>query len=553
MSIAVTGALLLGQWPEAAMVMVLFTIAELIEAKSLDRARNAISGLLALTPEQATVQQADGSWQTVAASAVTIGAKVRLRPGERIALDGTVVSGHSSVDQAPITGESLPVEKGPGDNLYAGTINQAGTLEYQVSAGADNTTLARIIHAVEKAQGSKAPIQRFVDRFARIYTPMVFIAALLVAICPPLLLGASWQEWIYKALVLLVIACPCALVISTPVTIVSALAAAARRGILIKGGAYLEQGRKLTTLALDKTGTLTHGQPAVLDLQPLGNQPLALCRQLACSLAQHSDHPVSMAIAKEGVAQGVATMATTSFEALPGLGIHGSLGDQRYWLGNHRLIHDLGLCSAELEQRLDNLERQGRSVVLLCDQQQVLALYSVADTVRPQSRQAVAELHQLGVRTLMLSGDNPHTVEAIARTVGIDEARGNLLPDDKLAVIRSLSEQQVVGMVGDGINDAPALAQAHIGFAMGQLGSDTAIETADVALMDDDLRKIPAFIRLSRATHAILLQNMVLALGLKGLFLVLTLLGLGTMWMAVFADVGASLLVVGNGQRLLRK
>jgi len=489
----------------------------------------------------------------VAASSVVIGARVRLRPGERIALDGTVISGHSSVDQAPITGESLPVEKGPGDNLYAGTINQAGALEYQVSAGADNTTLARIIHAVEKAQGSQAPIQRFVDRFARIYTPMVFIAALLVALCPPLLLGASWQEWIYKALVLLVIACPCALVISTPVTIVSALAAAARRGILIKGGAYLEQGRKLTTLALDKTGTLTHGQPAVLDLQPLGNQPLALCRQLACSLAQHSDHPVSMAIAKEGVAQGVATMATTSFEALPGLGIHGSLGDQPYWLGNHRLIHDLGLCSAELEQRLDNLERQGRSVVLLCDQQQVLALYSVADTVRPQSRQAVAELHQLGVRTLMLSGDNPHTVEAIARTVGIDEARGNLLPEDKLAVIRSLSQQQVVGMVGDGINDAPALAQAHIGFAMGQLGSDTAIETADVALMDDDLRKIPAFIRLSRATHAILVQNMVLALGLKGLFLVLTLLGLGTMWMAVFADVGASLLVVGNGLRLLRK
>lgn len=246
-------------------------------------------------------------------------------------------------------------------------------------------------------------------------------------------------------------------------------------------------------------------------------------------------------------------MPTTHFEALPGLGIRGTLGDQPYWLGNHRLIHDLGLCSAELEQRLDNLERQGRSVVLLCDQQQVLALYSVADTVRPQSRQAVAELHQLGVRTLMLSGDNPHTVEAIARTVGIDEARGNLLPDDKLAVIRSLSEQQVVGMVGDGINDAPALAQAHIGFAMAQLGSDTAIETADVALMDDDLRKIPAFIRLSRATHTILLQNMVLALGLKGLFLVLTLLGLGTMWMAVFADVGASLLVVGNGLRLLRK
>jgi Cd2+/Zn2+-exporting ATPase len=553
MSIAVTGALALRQWPEAAMVMVLFTVAELIEAKSLDRARHAIAGLMKLAPETATVQQADGTWRDTAATEVAVGSLVRVKPGERIGLDGTIVQGRSTVNQAPITGESLPVDKGPGDAVFAGTINASGAFDYRVTAAANNTTLARIIHAVEEAQGAKAPTQRFVDQFARIYTPIVFAMALLVAMVPPLLMGGVWHDWIYKALVLLVIACPCALVISTPVTIVSGLAAAARRGILVKGGVYLEEGRKLVWLALDKTGTITHGKPVQTEFELRAEVDPALCRRLAASLAGRSDHPVSQAVAQAADRDGVTRESVEAFEALPGRGVRGVIGGQAYSLGNHRLVHELGRCTPELEARLDTLERQGKTVVLLVDARQVLALFAVADTVKDSSRAAIAELHQLGVKTVMLTGDNPHTAEAIAQQVGIDQARGNQLPEDKLKAVEAFTAEGPVGMVGDGINDAPALARADIGFAMGAMGTDTAIETADVALMDDDLRKIPSFIRLSRATHAVLVQNIALALGIKAVFLVLTLMGLGSMWMAVFADVGASLLVVGNGLRLLRK
>jgi len=554
MSIAVTGAMVLGQWPEAAMVMVLFTIAELIEVKSLDRARKAIEGLLQLAPEKVAVQQADGSWQVVEAKTVAVGSVVRVKPGERIGLDGLVVTGRSTVNQAPITGESLPVDKAEGDAVFAGTINESGSFDYRVTAVAGNTTLARIIHAVEEAQGAKAPTQRFIDQFARVYTPIVFAVALAVAILPPLLMGGFWHEWVYKALVMLVIACPCALVISTPVTIVSGLAAAARHGILIKGGVYLEEGRKLTWLALDKTGTITHGKPVQTDFELRADVDSVFCRRVASSLAGRSDHPVSQAVAKAAEADGVTPVAVEDFEALVGRGVRGVIEGMVYSLGNHRLVEDLGLCSMELEARLDTLERQGKSVVMLLDAQRVLALFGVADTVKDSSRDAIADLHTLGVKTVMLTGDNPHTAEAIAGQVGIDRARGNLLPEDKLKAVEMLcSEGTTVGMVGDGINDAPALARADIGFAMGAMGTDTAIETADVALMDDDLRKIPTFVRLSHATRAVLIQNIVAALGIKAVFLVLTLIGMGTMWMAVFADVGASLLVVFNGLRLLRK
>ncbi len=553
MSIAVTGALAIGQWPEAAMVMVLFTIAELIEMKSLDRARNAIKGLLQLTPEIVTVQQSDGSWQEMGAKSVTVGATVRVKPGERIGLDGEVVSGRSSVNQAPITGESLPVDKTTGDPVFAGTINESGSLEYQVTAAAANTTLARIIHAVEEAQGSKAPTQRFVDKFARVYTPLVFAMAVLVAVVPPLLMDAGWYDWMYKALVLLVIACPCALVISTPVTIVSGLAAAARQGILIKGGVYLEEGRKLSWLALDKTGTITHGKPVQTEFEPWTDMDVPRCRILAASLAGRSDHPVSKAVAKAADTDGIVPEDVDDFEALPGRGVRGMINGKAYSLGNHRLVHELNRCSPELEVQLDGLERQGMTVIMLIDDQQVLALFAVADTVKESSRAGIAALHQLGVKTVMLTGDNPHTAEAIAQQVGIDQAHGNQLPADKLKAIEDLSTQGTVGMVGDGINDAPALARADIGFAMGAMGTDTAIETADVALMDDNLSKIPEFVKLSRATHTILIQNIALALGIKAVFLVLTLIGLSTMWMAVFADMGASLLVVGNGLRLLQK
>ncbi|MGE1174409.1 heavy metal translocating P-type ATPase [Pseudomonas sp. BW7P1] len=554
MSIAVTGAVLIGQWPEAAMVMFLFTVAELIEARSLDRARNAISGLMQMTPEQATVLQADGNWVELEVKNIDLGARVRVKPGERIALDGEVVSGSSTIDQAPITGESLPVEKTVGDKVFAGTINQAGSLEYTVTAAANNSTLARIIHAVEQAQGARAPTQRFVDQFSKIYTPVVFVLALAVAIIPPLFMGAAWFDWIYRALVLLVVACPCALVISTPVTIVSGLAAAARKGILVKGGVYLEGGFKLDSLALDKTGTITHGKPVQTDYLSLDPTADSTAPAIAAALAGRSDHPVSLAIANAAVDKGFATLAVDNFEALAGRGVKGEVNGQAYHLGNHRLVEELGLCSPQLEEKLFALEKQGKSVVLLLDRSGPLALFAVADTVKETSREAIRQLHDLGVKTLMLTGDNVHTAQAIAAQVGIDQAKGDLLPSDKLQAIEELYAQgRRVGMVGDGINDAPALARAEIGFAMAAAGTDTAIETADVALMDDDLRKIPAFISLSRHTAAILKQNIALALVIKAIFLGVTFAGLATMWMAVFADMGVSLLVVFNGLRLLRK
>lgn len=553
MSIAVTGAMLIGHWPEAAMVMVLFALADVIEAKSLDRARNAIRGLLDLTPEQATVQQADGTWREVGAKQITIGARVRVKPGERIALDGEVLEGRSAVNQAPITGESLPVEKSPGDSVFAGTINESGSFEYRVTALANNSTLARIIHAVEAAQGSRAPTQRFVDQFARWYTPVVFGVAIAVALLPPLFMGAAWLDWIYRALVLLVVACPCALVISTPVSIVSGLAAAARHGILIKGGVYLEEGRKLRWLALDKTGTITHGKPAQTDFVTWGNALASDSRSIAASLAARSDHPVSKAVAQAAQTDGVALLDVAEFNALPGRGVQGQINGATYHLGNHRMLEELGQCTPELEQRIAALETAGKTVVMLVGAKAVHALFAVADTIKDSSRTAIAELHALGINTMMLTGDNPHTAQAIAAQAGIDRAQGNLLPDDKLREVEQLARSGKVGMVGDGINDAPALARADIGFAMGAAGTDTAIETADVALMDDNLRKIPTFVRLSRATAQVLMQNIVLALGIKAVFLVLTFTGQATMWMAVFADMGASLLVVGNGLRLLRK
>ena len=553
MSLAVTGALLIGEWPEAAMVMFLFSLAEWIEAKSLDRARNAIQGLLQLAPEQAMVLQPDGEYAPVDVRQVPVGTRVRVRPGERIALDGVLVEGASAVNQAPITGESLPVDKKVGDAVFAGTINESGSFDLQVTAAFANTTLARIIHAVEEAQASQAPTQRFVDRFARVYTPVILALAVGIALFPPWWMGGGWREWFYRALVLLVIACPCALVISTPITIVSGLAAAARRGILVKGGVYLEDGRRLGWLALDKTGTLTHGKPVQTDFESRGPLGAEAARQIAVSLAARSDHPVSRAVTQAGERDGVEKLAVSDFTALPGRGIRGVVEGVAYHLGNHRLIEELKVCSPALEARLDVLERQGKTTLLLTDGTSAQALFAVADTVRETSRAAIQELEALGVRTVMLTGDNPHTASAIAAELGIGEAHGNLLPEDKARIVASKRGTGArLGMVGDGINDAPALAQADIGFAMGAAGTGTAIETADVALMDDDLRKIAQFVRMSRATHSILLQNISLALGIKAVFLVLTLFGIGTLWMAVFADMGTSLLVVANGLRMLR-
>jgi Cd2+/Zn2+-exporting ATPase len=551
MSLAVIGAAVIGQWPEAAVVIVLFTLAEMIEALSLDRARNAIAGLMAMAPETATVQQPDGNWQSVAAGTLQPGARVRVAPGERLPADGIVVLGTTSINQAPITGESIAVLKAPGDQVFAGTINEHGAIELDVTAAQADSTLSRIVASVQQAQGQRAPTQRFVDRFAQYYIPAVVALAVAVAVLPPLLTAVPFSAWIYKALVLLVIACPCALVISTPVTIVSGLAAAARNGILIKGGVYLEQGRKLRALALDKTGTLTHGRPVVTDVAALdagADKPSLM--QIAVSLAARSDHPVSRAIAAADTA---ARSDVDEFEALAGRGVKGRIDGQLWHLGNHRLVHELGHCSAELEARLDTLERLGKSTTVLCRDQRPELIIAVADTVRPTSRDAVAELRRLGVHVVMLSGDNQHTAGAIGAQTGIDDVRGDQLPADKEQAIQQLASQHgAVGMVGDGINDAPALARAQIGFAMGAAGTDTALETADVALMDDDLRRIGDFLRLSHKTHTVLVQNIVIALGIKAVFMALALAGMSSLWMAVFADMGASLIVVFNGLRLVR-
>ena len=552
MGVAVTGAFLIGQWPEAAMVMALYAIAELIEARSVDRARNAIKGLLDLTPETAEVRQTDGTWLEVPAAEVKLESCVRVKPGARIPLDGQVTAGTSAVNQAPVTGESIPIDKVAGDPVFAGTINETGILEFRVTAAADNTTLARIIHAVEQAQGTRAPTQRFVDRFAEIYTPTVFAIAVAVAILTPPLMGWAWMQSIYKALVLLVIACPCALVIATPVTIVSGLAAAARRGILVKGGTYLEEARKLRAIALDKTGTITEGKPRLVATEVLPSSiPEAQVLAWAASLASHSDHPVSKAIA---TGLNLPENGLTDFVALAGRGIEARTDGQLLVLGNHRLIEERKLCSAEIEAHLNTHETQGRTVTMLASDQQVLAIFAVADTIKESSREAVADLHRLGVVSVMLTGDNVATAGCIARQAGIDDARGNLLPEDKLAAVEELQRRYgPTAMTGDGINDAPALARADIGVAMGAAGTDTAMEAADVVIMNDDLRRIPEIIRLSHYTHKVLWQNIALALGIKAVFLVLAIFGNATMWMAVFADMGASLLVVANGLRLLRR
>ncbi|MEO7716972.1 MAG: heavy metal translocating P-type ATPase [Capsulimonas sp.] len=561
MTVAILGAMAIGQWPEAAMVTFLFALAERIEAQSLDRARGAIRSLMELAPETVTIQDEAGRWSEVEASLARVGQLARVRPGERIPLDGDVTEGYSSVNQAPITGESVPVEKRVGDGVFAGSVNERGSFVFRITANRGNTTLDRIVRAVQEAQGERAPTQSYVERFARFYTPGVVVLALLVAIAPTLIWHASFSVWLYRALVLLVIACPCALVISTPVTIVSGLAAAAKQGVLIKGGAYLEQGRLLRAVALDKTGTLTHGKPTVTDVSPLNGADPKAALHLAASLDSHSEHPIAAAIAAAIVAFWTSSnntptqelLAVTEFEALPGRGVRGDIQGKTYYLGNQRLAEANGVRDPFVMEALERMERDGKTAVALFVDGKALAVFGVADTLRDTSAEAVRQLRSLGVTTILLTGDNQTTAAAIARAVGITDARGGMLPEDKQSAIRELIQKYgSVGMVGDGINDAPALAQATIGMAMGAAGTDTALETADVALMRDDLRKLPFFLRLSRQTHAILVQNIAIALGIKIIFLTLAMFGEATLWMAVFADMGGSLLVVMNGLRLVR-
>ena len=551
MTVAVTGAFLIGQWPEAAMVMALYAIAEAIEARAVDRARGAIKSLLAMSPELAEVWQNDGTWIRMNVKLVSLDSVVRIAPGERVPLDGTITVGQSAVDQSPLTGESLPVDKTPGDEVYAGTINQAAALEIRVTSLASDSTLSRIIKAVEEAQATRAPTQRFVDQFAAIYTPAVFALALLVALLLPWVAGVTWLQAIYKGLVLLVIACPCALVISTPVSVVSGLAAGARRGILIKGGVYLEEARKIKAVALDKTGTITEGKPKLVAFEAIAlDEPRERLERLAKSLASRSDHPVSKAIA-QGLTE--STQEVLSFEAVAGRGVQGVIDGHPYILANHRWIEERNQCSPELEARLAEHEGAGRTVTILANRDRVIALFAVADTIKTSSTQAIAQLKTLGVTPIMLTGDNALTAKTVGHKAGISEIRGNLLPEDKLKAIEEFQGQYgVTAMAGDGINDAPALAKSNIGFAMGAAGTHTAMEAADIVVMNDDLRRLPETIRLSKQTHVILWQNITLALGIKAVFLLMAIFDDASMWMAVFADMGASLLVVFNGLRLLK-
>jgi Cd2+/Zn2+-exporting ATPase len=576
MTLAVAGAMVIGQWGEAAMVVFLFALAEAIEALSLERARKAVQSLAAYAPDTAWVKSQSlaaghghghgtavaDDWTLTPAADVQAGQTIRVRTGERVPLDARVVSGQGAVDQSPITGESLPVDKRPGDVLYAGTVVSDGLLEALVTATAARSTMARMADAIQQAQSQRAPTQRFVDRFARVYTPAVVVLAVLVAVLGPLATGDPWQSWLYQALVMLVIACPCALVVSTPVTVVSGLAAAARQGILIKGGVFLEGGRLIRAVALDKTGTLTQGRPMLSDVEGRPGTPVDDVLRLAASLDAHSTHPVARAVVAAWRSQPHAAQQplwrVEAFKTLPGQGVtavvHTDAGARQVALGNLGLLSARGLADATTHERMTELADQGKTVFALMDDQVVLGVLAVSDALRPDSHEAVAQLKTLGVTPVMLTGDNAQTARHIASQLGIEDARGPLMPEDKLRAVESLqSTHGPVAMVGDGVNDGPALARADIGLAMGAAGTATALETADVAIMDDDPRKIARFIRLSQATHRVLVQNIALALGIKAVFLALSLAGLATLWMAVFADVGASLLVVANGMRLLRE
>jgi len=553
MSVAAGGAWLIGEQAEAAATLFLFAVAELLEAYSMDRARNAIRSLMELSPAEATVLRG-GRELRLGVSDIEIGDVVLIRPGEKIAVDGDVVAGRSSVNQAPITGESMPVDKTPGDQVFAGTLNGHGALHVRSAKLASDTTLARIIHAVEDAQASRAPSQTFVDRFARVYTPAVVGFAVLIALLPPLLGVGAWSTWAYRALAMLVIACPCALVISTPVSIVSGLTAAARAGVLIKGGAFLEAAGAVSAVFFDKTGTLTEGRPAITDIIPLQGRSRDDVLRCAGAVEQHSEHPLARAILDEVAALAIALPDARDVEALPGIGARAQVDGELIHVGNERLARSLGVMEPTLASTLQRLEHEGRTVVIVATRREPLGIVAIADRVRPEAREAVDELRRAGIgRTVMLTGDNEGTARAIAEHVGVDEYHANLLPDDKLRIVRDCEAGgNGSAFVGDGVNDAPALAAARVGIAMGAAGTDVAIETADIALMGDDLNTLSFAVRLSRRTLLIIKQNIVFALAIKAVFLVLAAVGLATLWMAVAADMGASLLVVANGLRVLR-
>lgn len=554
MTVAVLGAMAIGEWFEAATVSFLFALSLAIESWSVGRARRAISELLDLAPATARLLRPDGSEVEVPVAEIRPGNRFIVLAGERIPLDGRVAAGTSTVNQAPITGESVPLEKVPGAELFAGTINGDGTLTVEATKAANDTTLARIIHMVEEAHARRAPFEQWVERFARVYTPTVMGFAILVFLVPPLALGQAWEEWFYRALVLLVIACPCALVISTPVSIVASLAAAARAGVLVKGGAFIELPARLQAIAMDKTGTITRAEPEVVKIVPLGGHTEAELIARAAALEARSTHPLARALVRYAELQRIASTAATDVRVLRGKGLTGTFDGEQFWLGSHRYVIERGQDTPETARQAEALEADGKTVIVVGNPRHVCGLIAVADTVRPQAQGIVKQLHAAGIaHVVMLTGDNRVTAEAIGREVGIDEVHAELLPDEKLKRIEALVERyDVVAMVGDGVNDAPALARATLGIAMGAIGSDAAIETADIALMTDDISRLPWLVRHARRTLAIIRQNITFSLGIKAIFVALTFAGMASLWGAIAADMGASLLVVFNGLRLLK-
>jgi Cd2+/Zn2+-exporting ATPase len=552
MTIAITGALLIGEWKEAAVVAFLFAVSEMLESYSMEKARQSIRSLMELSPREATVIR-NGQEVRVPVEEVNVGDILIVKPGEKISLDGIILEGATSVNEAPITGESMPVEKEPGDTVYAGTLNQQGAFHMRATKRAEDTTLARIIQLVEKAQGERAPSQAFVDRFAKVYTPLIILMAVGIALIPPLLFGGNWNHWVYEALALLVVACPCALVISTPVAIVSAIGAAARNGVLIKGGVYLEEIGRLKAIAFDKTGTLTMGKPEVTDILPAGRQKEEELLRLAASLEARSEHPLARAVIQRADEREVPYAPAQSFYAVPGKGAEGEIDGIRYWIGKPRWAEEKGLSTEALTMQISALQKQGKTVMLLGSEKEILGLIAVADPVRPQSHAAIHQLKQNGIKTRILTGDNRNTAAAIAQQVGADDYEAELLPEEKLQQVRHLHQRHgTVAMVGDGINDAPALAAATVGIAMGGAGTDTALETADVVLMGDDLLKLPFAIRLGRRAVRVIRQNIAFALGTKLLAVLLVFPGWLTLWIAILADMGATILVTLNGMRLFR-
>ncbi|MBI3977385.1 MAG: cadmium-translocating P-type ATPase [Chloroflexi bacterium] len=551
-TIAAIGAAVIGEWAEGGTVVFLFSLGNLLEAYTMDRTRRSIHSLMDLAPAQACIRHGDHE-ETVPVQAVPVGTVMVVRPGERIGLDGRVVAGSSAVNQAPITGESLPVQKGPGDDVFAGTINGLGALDVAVTRPYRDTTLARIVHLIEVAQAQRAPSQQFIDRFARVYTPAIIGLAVAFALVPPLVLSASIEPWLYRALVLLVVSCPCALVISTPVSIVAAIGNAARHGILIKGGAYLEAIGGIRAIAFDKTGTITRGRPEVTDVIPLGTRTAADVLAAAASVEYASEHPLGASVRRAARQQGIAAGPATGFQALAGKGVRAVRDGETCYVGSRRMFEELALPLAAALPALAQLEAAGKTALLVGNQREVVGVVGVADNVRAGSREAVARLRGAGVRRIaLLTGDNPTAARRIAGELGVDEYRAGLMPEDKVTAIRGLmAHHGAVAMVGDGVNDAPALATATVGIAMGVAGSDTALETADVALLADDLAKVPYVVELSRRTRRIIRQNIAISLLVKAVFLALAFPGWVTLWMAVLADMGSSLLVTANGMRLL--